>query len=106
MQAVGVAKAVDVVAGGRSTCALLSDDSVMCWGDNTYGQMGLGSTGGSQPLPIAVPALTHVREIRIGLEHACAVRSDLSVWCWGGNEAGQVGDGTTVDRPSPVQVYP
>jgi hypothetical protein len=50
--------------------------------------------------------LTDVGDIRAGLEHVCARRWDLTVWCWGGNETGQVGDGTTVTRPSPVQVFP
>ena len=106
VQVPGVAKAAQVVAGGQSTCALISDGSVMCWGDNTYGQIGLGTSGGDVPSPVVVPALTQVRQISIGVEHACAVRWDLSVWCWGGNEAGQVGDGATIDRPAPVQVYP
>jgi alpha-tubulin suppressor-like RCC1 family protein len=106
VQAVGVAKAVEIAAGSGDTCAILSDGTAMCWGDNTYGQMGTGSVGGSQPLPALVPGLTHAGDIRAGIEHVCARRWDLTVWFWGGNETGQVGDGTTVTRPSPVQVFP
>ena len=105
-QVVGVANAAQIASGARTECALIRDGTVMCWGDNSHGEMGNGSAGVDQPVPTQVPGLTHVAEIRAGFWHTCARKWDYSVWCWGDNESGQVGDGTTTERLTPVQVFP
>ena len=91
-------------AGGGSTCALESDGTVRCWGGlpNTMTQLTFATP--ASEVPTAVPGLDHGIAVSPGYGHACAVRDDGSVWCWGGNAHGQLGDGTTTDHAGPVQV--
>jgi alpha-tubulin suppressor-like RCC1 family protein len=97
---------VQAVAGGASySLALRSDGTVWAWGDNDYGQLGNGTT--SYPVtysPAQVRGLTNVRAIAAGGYHALALRSDGTVWAWGSNNHGELGDGTTMDRSTTVQV--
>ena len=91
-----------VAAGGRHTCALLSDDTVKCWGDNSYGQLGYGNThlGDQSPSllpPVSITTLPGVRveQLSLGDYHSCARLSDGSAKCWGMNHDGQLGTGDT-----------
>ena len=96
--------AVAVVNGGIHACALLDDGSAACWGDNGHGGLGDGTTG-ARAAPTAVRNLAApVAELAAGQYHTCARLRDGSVQCWGFNELGAVGDGTTVDRGVPVTV--
>jgi len=100
--------AVAVSAGGLHTCAVLSDETVKCWGLNNHGQLGDGVTHELCPfyyegsdcshLPVPVQGLTGVMAVSAGASHACALLSDGTVWCWGGNRSGQLGDGIS-DHP-------
>ncbi|MBU1411776.1 hypothetical protein KKC22_09700 [Myxococcota bacterium] len=93
-----------VTAGDTFTCARKTDGSVWCWGNNTFSQIGDGTTT-SQPLPTAVSGLTSdVSQVIAGRYHACAVKTDGSAWCWGRNENGAIGDGTVVLKSVPTQV--
>lgn len=94
----------DVSAGERHTCARMVDASVQCWGRNREGQLGDGTRGEPRDAPAQVPGLSGVRQISLGDRHSCARKGDGSVWCWGQNEHGQLGDGSTTTRPSPVLV--
>jgi alpha-tubulin suppressor-like RCC1 family protein len=90
-------------------CAILKDGTVECWGDNSLGQLGRGRTSASTsaPLPAPVRAVSGVTAIGVGTEHSCAVAGSggtASVWCWGSNANGQLGDGTNTASPTPVQV--
>jgi alpha-tubulin suppressor-like RCC1 family protein len=99
----GVGRATAVAAGDHHACALLADTTVVCWGDNEYGQLGRGQTGppaGAAP----VPGLTGVTELTAGGAHTCALPGDGRVLCWGWNFLGQLGDGSQQDRPSPTAV--
>ena len=100
-----VAGAVDVSANDFSTCALLSDGSVRCWGINDYGQLGDGTSGNLSATPVIVDGLDDARTISVGRNHACAVRAGGDIACWGRNNAGQCGDGTTVSHATFVTVY-
>ncbi|MDB4955639.1 MAG: regulator of chromosome condensation [Myxococcales bacterium] len=80
--------ATDVVKVTTS-CALHSDGTVTCWGDNSYGELGDGTNSGTGPVKVA--GLSDVVDIASGYNHNCALRSDDSVWCWGENTAGQLG---------------
>lgn len=89
-----------VSAGGEFTCAVKTDGSVWCWGDNHFGQLGQGTSGiagngSGSPVPIQVSAVgTTTESIGIGYAHACAIKTSGAVWCWGRNDGGQIGDGT------------
>ena len=94
----GLVDVQQVSAGGDSTCALLGDDTVRCWG------AGAGTGGVDDPTPVAVNGLGDVTQLTSGLGHHCALLGDGSVRCWGGNQFGQLGNGTTVDSYLPVSV--
>jgi alpha-tubulin suppressor-like RCC1 family protein len=80
-------KAVQVAAGGNSTCALLETGAVQCWGDNHHGQ--LGAVPGTASLsPVAVPGLTDVARIALGDGATCAAKRDGTVLCWGRDPLG------------------
>jgi hypothetical protein len=105
IEVVGLDDVVQLSAGGYFTCALRSDRTVVCWGTNREGQLGLGPEAPMlSRTPVAVPGLEGVVEISTGGRHACALLENGEVWCWGRNDAGQVGDATVVDRRSPTRV--
>ena len=94
-----------VAAGAQHACALMTAGGVRCWGWNNYGETGDQSGATTTPQPIEVAGLpTNVVGVYVGGYHSCAVTSTGDAWCWGENQVGQLGDGTTVDRaaPSPV----
>jgi alpha-tubulin suppressor-like RCC1 family protein len=96
-------KALTAAAGASHTCAVRLDGSAWCWGDNTFGQAGNGTSGtGSETKPVAVSGLESVVGLVSGQFHLCAVVAAEGLACWGGNEGGQVGDGTYSDRNKPV----
>jgi len=90
-------------AGQSHTCALLKDRSVWCWGANTEGQLGDGTTS-SRSNPAAVSGLTDIMEISLGGSHTCALRLDGTVSCWGRGAEGQLGDGLQMGSPLPTSV--
>jgi cysteine-rich repeat protein len=88
-----------LVAGALHNCALLADDSVHCWGENSYGQLGLGSVtaigdepgeGAVGPTPVGDPG-DPVVQLASGYVHTCAVLASGKVRCWGWNMDGQGG---------------
>jgi len=93
-----------IAAGNYSTCALLSTGAVLCWGQNTYGQIGDG-TYASRFAPTPVLNLASgVSAIAGGGNHMCALLSTGAVLCWGYNGNGQLGDGTFSNRLVPTAV--
>ncbi|HWL42491.1 MAG TPA: hypothetical protein VNQ73_06065 [Ilumatobacter sp.] len=102
--------AVDVAPGPDSTCALLDDTTVQCWGfagDGIYSYLGDGDgdNGGVVMTDAAATTpLTGVVEIDASDRGYCALLDDATVWCWGSNQYGRLGDGTTENRTHAVQV--
>jgi alpha-tubulin suppressor-like RCC1 family protein len=100
--------AVAVAAGGGDDAALLANGTVLAWGENRNGQLGDGTTE-EKDVPTPVAGLTNVRAIALGGEsslggHLIALRSDGTVWAAGGNDRGQLGDGSTASSSLPVRV--
>ncbi len=96
--------ATEVCAGDGYACALTVDRRLWCWGDNSLGQLGDGTTvtrGG----PGAVPLPGEVVGMGCGARHACAVQGDGAVYCWGDDSSGQLGQGFPVPyREMPLLV--
>ncbi|MCS7074298.1 MAG: T9SS type A sorting domain-containing protein, partial [Bacteroidia bacterium] len=107
---IGLSKIIAVSAGGDQleahSMALKSDGTVWCWGSNLYGALGngLSGTNNSSKVPVQTLALTNVQAISAGGWHSVALKSDSTVWCWGWNQDGQLGDGTNVDKVIPTKV--
>jgi alpha-tubulin suppressor-like RCC1 family protein len=97
--------AVAISSGIQHTCAVLDDGSVSCWGKNEYGRLGDGTTT-NRNIPTQTSSLGTGRTavaISSGDDHTCALLDDGSVSCWGQNDNGQIGDGTTTNRNIPTQ---
>lgn len=130
-QLAAISNALGVYAGGYHTCATIntnttannppSDTTVSCWGDNSKGQLGIGSDttatcgtginmGPCALFPRAVQGATtdskldNIRSINAGLAYTCAVKNGGALWCWGSNRYGQLGTGNTTDSKIPIRV--
>ncbi len=106
-----------ISSGTQHTCALLADTTVRCWGSNSNGQLGIGTTAVTRKkVPVAVLATgsdqtnsatykSGFTQISAGNSHTCGVLTDTTAVCWGSNGSGRLGDGTTTTpRPNPVPV--
>jgi alpha-tubulin suppressor-like RCC1 family protein len=103
-QVIGLPPASAIAVGGFHACAVLLDGgAVRCWGANTFGALGNGTTTSSN-VPVPVAGIFNALTITAGGFHTCALLSGGDVQCWGDNFDGQVGDGTNTDRLVPAQV--
>lgn len=95
---------VGIAAGGKHACAVLADGSVKCWGENSNGQLGDGTTT-NRSTPVYVLALPGgAAAVAAGESHTCVRTRANGAKCWGWNYHGQLGDGTTAQRTTPVDV--
>lgn len=100
---------ISISAGNNFNLALKSDGTVWAWGDNTSGQLGIGTLT-NQTYPVQVKGedgtgfLTDIIAISGGGNHSLALKSDGTVWSWGNNTDGQLGDGSNINRLTPVRV--
>jgi alpha-tubulin suppressor-like RCC1 family protein len=102
VQVTGISNAVNVSVGWRHTCALLGDGTVRCWGENINGKLGNGTTTNSTT-PVPVSGLTGAVGVTAGWwQHSCALLGNGTVKCWGSNQWGQFGSGTTTSSSTPV----
>lgn len=96
---------VDIQGGTDFTVALTSTGQVWTWGGNRYGQLGDGSSiTRVKPQRVRLPGNTKVRGISVGADHVLALSRSGSVFSWGRNTHGQLGDGTAADQREPVRV--
>ena len=94
-----------VDGGGNHTCARKGDGTLWCWGYNSSGQLGDGTTAAYKVTPSQVfGALTTWAGVNTGAYHTCARKTNGTLWCWGDNYYGQLGDGFTADKKNPTQV--
>ena len=101
----------DVTADGAHTCAVLADGDVYCWGLNYHGQLGNATNNGNtnpNPTPALVTLPSAAAAITTGNYHTCAVLTNSTVYCWGYNRVGQLGNatnsGTENANPAPALV--
>lgn len=97
----------EIALGNRHACALRNNGEMLCWGSNEYGQLGTGAVDGSTDVPTQVTGFgpgSGAIAMAAGSEHTCAIKADQSVYCWGGNFGGKLGDGTTINRAVPTLV--
>ena len=96
-----------IAAGGDQTCAIVTGDSIKCWGDNSYGQLGLGDNDSRGDLPnqmgdvlaaVSLGEKKTVVVVEVGGDHSCALLNDKTVKCWGYNANGRLGIGDGLNR--------
>jgi alpha-tubulin suppressor-like RCC1 family protein len=103
----GATCATDISANGAHTCAVMGDQSVVCWGGNANGECGPNAHGG--PMPVTVPGFGPARVVKTSDTASCALLVDKSVWCWGSNARNTLGvpdSGTGDAGIAPVQTLP
>lgn len=101
----GLPNVTAVAAGGYHSMALANYSSLYTWGRNSNGQLGNDSLeNASLPQSVDNPALKNVRRIAAGGLHSIALKTDGTVWTWGSNNYGQIGNGNIEDQKVPVQV--
>lgn len=95
---------VQISAGTEHTCGVTAENRAYCWGDNTYGQVGDGTSHTSRSTPVAVAGGHRFRQIRAGAHHSCALDLENKLFCWGDNTRGQLGAGDNAARLVPARV--
>lgn len=96
--------AVEIAVGGRHTCALLEDGAVWCWGSNRHGEIGAGVPEDAL-FPVRPNSPVSLGALAAGTDHTCGIETTHgTLWCWGANRDGQLGDGTIAPRPAPTQI--
>ena len=104
VEVLGINDATQITAGGGNTCALRQDGTITCWGNNDSGQLGNGTTDYSSAVPVEVQGVNDATQITAGVGHTCALRQTGTITCWGNNDSGQLGNGTTDSSSVPVEV--
>jgi len=105
---VGSSRTISAISGGENhSCAVLDDGSVVCWGDNRYGQLGKGDTSptggesgemGTNLTSVNLGTGKTATDVAVGDNHSCALLNDGTVKCWGINSSGQLGQGDRINR--------
>ena len=98
-----------VASGYLFSCALLDDSTAKCWGNNEFNQLGNDAATSTQRFPSFIETNTGapfaaISQLALGYSHACALSEAGTVHCWGDNEMGQLGNGSTVASASPKQI--
>jgi alpha-tubulin suppressor-like RCC1 family protein len=109
VKVIGLSDVKAISSGGHHGLALKNDDTLWAWGKNEFGALGDGTTtNSSTPVQVKGPNgegfLSDVQASAGGQLYSLALKKDGTVWAWGRNNWGQLGDGTTTQRNTPVQV--
>jgi RHS repeat-associated protein len=106
VQVQGVSNVIAIAAGGDTSFALTRDGRVYAWGDDAYGQLGNPSVTKKSATPVQALLFVGVSSVSAGAGHALAIASDGTVWAWGRNSSGQIGDNGSCGRTcaSPVHL--
>jgi hypothetical protein len=94
-----------ISAGNETTCAVISDGTIKCWGNNGAGRLGIGSVV-NQNEPVTVNSINNAIQVMAGYQHSCATLKDGSAKCWGWNNYYQLGDGGELGVSQPNQLTP
>ncbi len=102
----GALRFIQVRPGIQHTCGLTTDNRVYCWGFNNHGQLGNGSTAQFSETPVEIAGGRRYKLLRVSSAggFSCAITTGNASFCWGANDHGQLGDGSTTPRRSPVRV--
>jgi alpha-tubulin suppressor-like RCC1 family protein len=105
----GLGSVTQLAVGLYHTCARISDGTARCFGNDSYGSLGDGRYGlmttmPNSATPVAVIGLHTIVRLAAGGDHTCAILSDKTLDCWGGNMSGQLGDGSTTTSTLPLTV--
>ncbi len=94
------------VSGGYHTAAIKTDGTLWTWGYNLYGQLGTNDTTNPRSTPVTTFAGgTNWKQVSGGTYHTAAIKTDGTLWTWGYNNFGALGDNTTTDRSTPVTTF-
>jgi alpha-tubulin suppressor-like RCC1 family protein len=100
----GLSDLVQVGAGLSHSCGVRAGGRVACWGSNSNGMLGRADAPVSSIVPLQVTTLSTVVAVSVGDNHACALRADDTVFCWGYGLEGRLGYGGTANQPVPIAV--
>jgi hypothetical protein len=101
----GLSGITAITLGDAHACALTNQGTVQCWGDNSVGELGNGSTVAQSSTPVTVSGLSGIKAIAAGGSRTCALSDLGTVQCWGDNDEGQLGNGSVINYSSvPVAV--
>jgi len=95
---------VTIASGHDHTVALKGNGTLWAWGDNEFGQLGDGTYGNDRTTPKQIGTGKDWVAIAAGFRHTVALQANGTLWTWGANFNGQLGDGTTIDRYTPAQI--
>ncbi|HNN47369.1 MAG TPA: hypothetical protein PKM12_00285 [Marmoricola sp.] len=93
-----------IAIGNDHRCAIKISGSLWCWGSNSNGQLGDGSTTNNLSGPAQVGSDSDWQSVATGMNHTCAIKTDSTIWCWGWNDLGMLGVGAEGDIAIPMQV--
>jgi alpha-tubulin suppressor-like RCC1 family protein len=93
-----------VSTGNANTAAVKTDGTMWAWGDNTGGKLGQNDVYINRSSPVQIGALTNWARVSTSSSNVSAIKTDSTLWAWGSNTTGQLGDGTVVSKSSPVQI--
>jgi hypothetical protein len=101
---IGTSTWLTVAGGSNTSFGIKTDGTLWAWGQNDAGQLGLGAITPNQFAPVQIGTDSNWVKLAVGYEHAIALKADGSLWGWGDNTYGQLGNGTTTSTLSPIQI--